>query len=452
MSLTRVSCGEMYKNRFPMSPYGSSRTAKQWTTAKGHLVFVDLRRRALGSISFLLLVQGCNKANIEKASLDLTSATIRSSPAQRQVNRPTNTEPIVYVDASQSMRGFAGCQTAPSQFNNTLDRVTSDLAVTTIVRFGERTSGSSDLFESVPMSRAVHCAPFYDRKQNPDYALFQRAFADSQSRPVVYFTDGVQSDWQGSNPGPTLGLLTQWIKSGRALAVLGFRSRFAGSGWSEQQQRMLLGIALLDRPFYVFILAASDADIDALMQKISPSVVGNASRIRFRQNAVSCKLLPGNTPKYSSSANPPWALVEYKNIEASKALLKQECDIDKDYPMTSLTPAIGLQYRRFRQGVFEASTSIPAGTNVKARVSATSTTMHANVGPDASARYGWYLITVRADAGSLRPDIDSMSTDSDGSAAAFSRTYRLSWLIEHLARTHLASQPAASYAITIKYR
>ena len=405
-----------------------------------------------------LLIQGCRKPDVEKASLDLAKALAADARSDSASARHASSGAIrVYIDASRSMQGFAGCSGTPTKFNTTLDRVTSDLSVVSVTRFGERARGSGDVFEAVAMARNVHCPAFYDRLQNPDYALFKTALDDSAGSTYLYFTDGVQSDWQGSNPGPSLAILEEWLKGRRALAILAFRSNFTGQAWSEQAQRMVANINTPERPFYLFILTPSDLAMDAVLGKLSAGTLASAKTIRFGQDAVSCKVTPGQVPKYKSTLTPPWSLIEHAKIAPAKSLVVYQCDVRAEYPIAQVRPRVVLEYRSWSAGAFSTPRTPIAGAGLKVLTATSSaggsaTHLEGALPFDPTSQFGFYGVRIHGEPDVPRAWVDSLSVDSDVQPSAFSRTYRFSWLIERLARTDLGMRAPAVYGLTIKYR
>jgi hypothetical protein len=353
------------------------------------------------------------------------------------------------------MRGFAGCSN-PTEFTNTLDRVTSSLTVGSVVQFGEA-KGSAENIKVVPMGKEVRCPGFYDRLQNPDYAVFRRALDDSSGRTYLYFTDGVQSDWQGNNPGPTLNALEAWMTSGRTLAILAFRSRFDGEAWSEQAQRMIANITTTDRPFYLFILAQSDEAMNGTLRKLPAALMTAARIIRFGREAVQCKVLPGDVPKYKSTTTPPWSLIEHPNIKPGKSLLDYRCDLRAEYPIAEVRPRVTLEYQKWDGKAFVAQPRPPIGSAliplpVGDSGAGSVVRLQGSLPKEESTRYGFYTVHIEGEPGVLRTWIDSLSTDSDAKPDTFAKTYRFSWLIERLAKADLGMRPPAGYGITVKYR
>jgi hypothetical protein len=366
---------------------------------------------------------------------------------------------VLYIDASRSMQGFAGCL-RPTQFNVTLDRLTSDLSIGDVVQFGERIRGSGDVFSRVAMSKGVHCPVFYDRLQNPDYALFRAAEEDSAGRTFLYLTDGVQSDWRGSNPGPSLGLLKEWVKQGRGLAILAFRSRFEGPLWSEQAQRMLPVVRTDSRPFYLFVLAPTEDALDALFQQLSQATFASARAMRFTSDDIACRTRLGSkVPRQANSESPPWALVRHDRLAKAPALLEYSCHLRSLYPLRSVRPKLTIGYRAWnrKKEAFEGLQSLPGGLKLQTDTILTDgdsslARLKGTLPFDGTTPYGLYQLRLDALPGELRPWIDSLSTDDDADSQMFDRTYRFSWLVDQLARTHLARQPWSPFTLTIQYR
>lgn len=401
-------------------------------------------------------MHACKPPPVLKASLELAKALVPPNPLLAK--GPVAGGGVrVLIDASRSMQGFAGCLASRTEYNNALDRVTSSLSVDSVVQFGERAKGSGQVFNTVLIGSGIHCPNFYDRLQNPDYALYKAALDDSSGRTYLYFTDGVQSDWSGRNPGPSIGALDQWLRGGRTLAIIAFRSRFDGQAWSEQAQRMIANVSTAERPFYVFVLAQSDAALNGILQKLPASLSAAGRMIRFGNEAVDCKLFPGNVPKFKSSSTPPWSLIEYTNITPGKSILDYRCDLRGEYPLAGIIPHVSLEYRTWdgkqfsvhagQAGVAKLAALPPASTS-----QGSATQLEGRLPKDESTRYGFYAVRVSGEPGVPRPWVDSLSTDTDAQPATFDRTYRLSWLIESLARADLAMRPPAVYGLTIQYR
>lgn len=410
-----------------------------------------------------LAAVGCRDAT---AKVDEESRVIAASWDSAAANSrhpsggtsPESSAVRLFVDASRSMIGFAGCNAAPTHYNTTLDRLTSDLSILSVVRFGELGRGTGDVFETLPLTRSVHCPAFYNRLQNPDYALYRAAQGDSSGSTYMYVTDGVQSDWVGSNPGPSLGLLKEWVGSGRGLAILAFRSAFSGPVWSEQRQQMLTTATVSNRPFYVFLLAPSDREIDAVLRRLSSATLADAETLRFRADAVRCSARAGeHLSKYSFATSPPWALITHADLQESADILEFDCRIDKQYPLWAVVPRVAARYRQWLESTFKEPKDSPVATSIRGdsivrTAEGSRVTLRGSLPFDNSARFGLYEFRFDSDPGELRAIVDSLSTDSDAQPDSYSQTYRFSWLIEQLARSHLAGQGWTPFSLTVQYR
>lgn len=427
-------------------------------------------RRLLRAEKMLLLLAllvssaGCSErrgGGVEEASRRLATAWAESAAASAPRSEPERSRssqpPLLLLDASRSMAGFAGCINAPTEFNTTIDRLTSDLSITRVVRFGEKSGGSGAAFEEVPLSRAVHCKPFYDRLQNPDYALFQRARDDSTRRIYIYVTDGVQSDWMGPNPGPSLRLLKEWLEQGRALGIAAFRSRFSGAAWSEQGQRMIGSVDVARRPFYAFVLAHKDNEIDELLRQVSPAALRGAELIRFSADAVGCSAsVSDRVPKYRQTAVPPWAWVRHGAVSDQRALVKYDCAITEEYPLAAVRPRSKVEYRGWNGREFDAQPSsdgppLRADSSMQ-KAGGASYHLVGTLPFDNKSRYGIYHFRLDPEPGEMRAALQALSTDSDVSPESFEKTYRFSWVIEQLARVHLARNGWTPFSLTVQYR
>lgn len=374
---------------------------------------------------------------------------------------------VVYIDASRSMAGFVGCTARATKFDVVIDRLITELSPSTIVRFGERTKGDANAFESHPVAalgRAVHCSPFYDRAQNPDYQLFHRINADSEPQVSIYVTDGVQSDMTGTNLSPSVREMEQWIRSGNALSALVFRSEFHGPAWSEFRQQMIGTADVPNRPFYAFLFAPTEADIRALYRGLSAETRRDAMLISLSGDSVDCvaRLSP-KLPKYASARTFPWAMVgraTFERIADRQAVIAEYvCTHPASFPFETVLPRVNrAEYYGWTHGSFARESILPRGANfvtdsVSAAPRMSTAYVKAGFPEDELHRFGFYVVNLAAQPGAVSPGIKSLSTDSDAELASFARTYRFSWLVEQLAQTGFErSLGAASFALTLQYR
>lgn len=402
---------------------------------------------------------GCSKQpTVQDESIALAKMFAATAPAfPKQAGGGRLGAVKLALDASLSMRGFAGCNAKPTGFNTILDRLTTDLAISSVIKFGALKRGQAGSLDVVPLSRAIHCPAFYSRLQNPDYELYRHIAADSTGSAYIYLTDGVQSDFSGTNQSPSVGELKQWLSQGSALAVLVFRSEFEGDAWSEQQQRMTGPITVPARPFYAIVLASEETAIDEILSKLSQQVTSRAELIRFSPDAVRCAVdLHKGIPKLKRMNSPPWAMVKLQSIKDSRLVADYRCAIDTTYPFASVQPKLTAAYTTRTDLKFPDLGSVPPGwTTILDSLYRTDKGSVAEVElglpKENKGRFAYYDIRFDPLPGALRASVGLLSTDSDSDPGSFDRTYRFSWLIEQLGRTHLARTPWVPFSITIQY-
>jgi hypothetical protein len=367
--------------------------------------------------------------------------------------------PIFVVDASRSMAGFVGCNATATEFDVILDRLTTDLSIVTVLQFGEPAIGGGNAFDEHPLTRAVHCAQFYDRRQNPDYALYRRIREDSSRHAFLYVTDGVQSDLGGSSQSPSVAELKRWVQDGRALAILAFHSRFAGQAWSEQRRQMLGSVSVKDRPFYAFFFAQNEVALEHVLSRLSQSTLVKATPMRFDSESVRCNARPAQRlPKYTWREKPPWAMVRLTSRGAlEQPLVDYRCELERGYPVGVVLPRVSSEYRRWTNAGFSNTANGSTGARFSAdsaeqRNGESVVHIRGSLPFDDLTRFGFYGIRMTPEPGELRSEVRDLSSDSDASLDSFSHTYRFSWLIEQLARVHLSTAKWTPYALTIQYR
>lgn len=427
-----------------------------------------MRARALKALlvasACTITLTGCEKeldrvmAASRKLSGDLAQADSgrRAGPAAAPV--PAGDETRLYVDASRSMAGFVGCSATATEFDQVLDRMANDLGITSVRLFGEP-GGGAPLVEERSLDRAVHCPDAFRRLQNPDYELYTLMEGDSAARVNVYFSDGVQSATSAATPSPSVRALQAWLAKGRALAILAFRGRFAGEAWSEQRGAWMGPVDVPDRPFYVFVLAPSEKDVDETLAKLSPSLRPETT-LRFPSDPFSCGIRR-RVAAQAETTSPPWALVPpsvHRQMAENPAhVADYACSIREGYPLRAVEAALSASYRRWDGQGFGDEGALPepaAFTLGKPAPAATGsvTPLHGTVPRDQPGTlFGFYHLRLTPRPGALRPELESLSTESDADRAQFNRTYRFSWLVEHLVRSQFARGPRpASLFLTIQ--
>ena len=372
---------------------------------------------------------------------------------------PLKGKPILYIDATRSMAGFAGDGT-PTNFDLVLDRLTTDLSITRVHRFGKHRD--TGLLHEEPLGRNVHQSAFYDRLQNPDFVLYQAFLADSLKRTHIYLTDGVLSAEHGENPAAVVDALKTWLEQGRALAILAFRSRFAGSAWSEQQKNMIGYVEVDDRPFYFFVFAPSESVMDSLLSQLSSRLRGEATLLRFSPDAIGCGVRKAPLPVITEMTTPPWVMLPPDTYRAMTPenpgiVAYYTCDINEAYPLKTVRPDLNVRYRQWMGSTFTAARDeLSAGTHFRINSTVTPTGIEAQIvaglADDPLTRFGFFELALLYDPGVLKAAVESLSTDTDAHPKDFSQTYRFSWIVEQLVRHQFLRQRTPTlFFMTVQY-
>jgi hypothetical protein len=386
--------------------------------------------------------------------------TLPAPPAAvaRPAGAPT---PVLHVDASESMRGFVNCLQRPTQFDRVLDRLTVDLGITSVTSFGAQRSQDRATMDVVPASRELHCPAFYKWHQNPDYQLFDAITADSGGATHFYLSDGVQSDFVGHNQSPSVERLGRWLERGHALALLAFRGRFEGRGWSETRQAWIENVSTEKRPFYLFVLAPTESALDATLGKLSRTLLDSALVQRFAPGAAACDVALARVSSVTRDEKLPWVMLTQaatqKAASTPVAVADYACRIRPEFPLATLRPRVlGVGYWRWKGTAFD-SASAPNGLVVSTRPTAespagASTPLLVTAGTGADTRFGFAHVVLGAEPGALRPAVLALSADADAERADQDRTYRIGWLVEQLARAQVERTVAPrSFSLTTFY-
>ncbi|HEX8433014.1 MAG TPA: hypothetical protein VF625_17135 [Longimicrobium sp.] len=408
-------------------------------------------------------------ARSERLADSLASATPKPR-AERVAAPPRRPDEgvSVYLDGTRSMRGFFACDSGANDVATVLRRLTATFGVDSITLFGVPRSDAppAAYFTARAYDRALRCGDGIERGENPDYLLYQRIQGDSTGRIAVYLTDGVQSASSVATPSPSIRALEQWVESGKPLAILAFRGAFAGEAWSEEEGGWIGKVSNANRPFYAFVFAPTAERMDAFLARIPAEVTrGVVARMRFDDGGVRCgAALVG--PRYSSGKTAPWIQLDAHGGErffgGSAPLASYRCTLAGDHPLaTVLVEPVAHSYREW-QGAGFAAPDRPTGAevevdSVKATRERTRRTSVAHVGAHIARadnhRFGFYAISLAGRAGSLRAEVDSLSTDSDADPAQYSRTYLFSWLVRRLVDAQFERDPQArSVFVTLQYR
>ena len=359
------------------------------------------------------------------------------------------------------MAGFVGCDQRLSVFDNVLARMASDLSVSRVVLFGEASAPGASLYEERALDQSLRCPEAYARLQNPDFRLIERIQADSAAGLSVYLTDGVQSATSAATPSPSVRGLQQWLSQGRALAILAFRGEFDGQGWSERRGQWIGDVSVPDRPFYAFLFAWNEEEMDRALARLSPQLKQDADLIRLRSGAIHCDVEPKILAETGTS-DPLWLLMSpaaQNSLAASPGIIAQyACRIDPNHPVRTVSARIEATHRPWLGSAFGDAQALPSGVSFSADT-ATATQagsaapVWASIPEVPSTRFGFYHLVLHGQPGGIKPPLLALSTDDDADPADFNRTFRFSWLLEHLVRAQFEREsPRDPFFFTATYQ
>ncbi|MDP9348899.1 MAG: hypothetical protein M3P24_07150, partial [Gemmatimonadota bacterium] len=255
--------------------------------------------------------------------------------------------------------------------------------------------------------------------------------------------------------------LQRWIAAGKGLAILAFRGRFAGALWSEQRNSWIGHISVEQRPFYVLVLAESDAAVSEVLRRLSPQVRGRARELRFSGAAAECRIESAASNFFEKADTPTtWVFLssaEREAADAGRPVGVLRCAIPAAGPLATVEADPTVEYRAFDGARFGPFGPPPPGTqfrlaSAKGEAGGSSAELTAQVPPQQpNTRFGFYHVRLAPRPGQLKADVEALSTDSDLALEAAEKTYRFSWLVEHLARAQFArTVPPTSFSLTMQ--
>jgi hypothetical protein len=366
------------------------------------------------------------------------------------------------------MKGFLSCDGTADDLDRTLRRLTAEFGIDSVTLFGAAATAGhpSESFILHAVDRPLRCGQGIDRLENPDYLLFQRIAEDSSGAINVYFTDGVQSASSVATPSPSIRALERWVAGKRPLTILAFRGAFAGEAWSEEKGAWVGNVQAPDRPFYAFVLARSAGQMNAFLQRIPKPLLQQAVTIRFDPDAVRCDAEVIGS-RYRSVSGIPWMQLDPQSgsrvLERSDVVAHYDCALADTYPLATVLARPSISYRPWLGTDFvDHVGDAPAGTELTTDSLRTERTsggrrstafVRARFPADPAHRFGFYTIALSGEPGAFRPEVDSLSTDSDADPTNVSRTYLFSWLVGRLVHAQFERDPQVrTVFITLQFR
>jgi hypothetical protein len=271
------------------------RTRSQQSSKPRHL---KLLVEIFASLFLLLALDSCSIYDRNKVSTRSQEKAGQLTGSLKSVNQQPNEaeleqkgERLIYIDASQSIKGFAG---ANSGFRNVINAL-GDEPRTVVYRYGfDRTAlrnkgknkaGKYDdlTVEKISLDENLDKPEFYSLSHNPDHLLFEHINQSRRNDLYILVSDGVYSALDKSQSSIVFEPLTKWLDAGGVLGVLAFRSPYKGSIYSEVlaqrgndkeifetgQGAITVPVASsVQRSFYAFVFSRTYDDFKDLQEKL----------------------------------------------------------------------------------------------------------------------------------------------------------------------------------------
>lgn len=294
-------------------------------------------------------------------------------PAETTPKSPaTAVEKRVYLDASKSMRGFAG---HGGNFDRLLGELGYLMGDPKVYKFGSRTKDSalrySELVQPTQLGQEQRSPDYYDLIHNPDDVLFSELSQRGRETLSVYISDGVYSAADARAGSKVITPLSQWFGKGRVLGIFALQSPFKGSFYSEKscsetrgQRCWLEQVNVGKRPFYVFVFSP-DEDTFRKLQTDMKSKFKDLITLTFLDHSITSDGLglPENDSIYDSGKQADgyyWQMFTSKLFDADgppTLHFDLRYVIDQEYPLKKLSCRVSAKYyawdntnRRFAAG------------------------------------------------------------------------------------------------------
>lgn len=321
-----------------------------------------------------LVAFGCSQSQVADISKQTAREIITQARSEKASNPSVATNPAadnkaksqtaivekrVYLDASKSMKGFAG---HGGNFDRLLGELGYLMGDPKVYKFGSRTRNSSlryaDLIQPTHLGQEQRSPQYYDLMHNPDDVLFSELSQRAKETLSVYISDGVYSAADAKAGSRVITPLRQWFGNGRVLGIFAMQSAFKGSFYSEKscsetqgQRCWLEDVNVSNRPFYVFVFSP-DEDSFRKLQNDLKAKFKDFTTIAFLDHSISSEglELPENDSIYDSGKQEDgyyWQMFTSKLFDSegpSTLRFNLRYVVDKEYPLNKLGCSVSAKY------------------------------------------------------------------------------------------------------------
>ena len=216
-------------------------------------------------ISLLMISQqGCRNEYSKVADLSRNLADGLTDVPPSQVQESPSVEQKVFIDHSESIKGFVSLPTANDKntFIRFIESMPDVLPGCKVYKYGQpsglrgKSITISEIISAVEFDNQLRNPDSYRLEYNPDDVLFGGVFTyDQKPSFSVLVTDGVESDSQGKVNTKVVDAMCAWLNQGKLFAILKLTSNFSGRFYSERLRRMIGKVDAASRPFYAFVFS-----------------------------------------------------------------------------------------------------------------------------------------------------------------------------------------------------
>lgn len=391
-------------------------------------------------------------------------------------------ESRVYIDASESMKGFAAA--ADNSFVPVIEALGYAMPGCRLYKYGSSggrkvaavESGQLSFAQEIRFSQELRRPAFYDLAFNEDDVLIKHLAQEATAARSVLLTDGVYSARNTELQSEVVKAIEQWIDKGRFFGILIFTSAFDGRLYSENNRAWTEPVKVSARPFYAFIFSSTEKEFRELREQLQ-SEVKIVGSLAFPREAVSCTVMPedkdGLEKKDVPPRNPFYLQMYNASLFAGKNQAEMffdlRCTPSSDYPVAAFKPEPLLDSYTWQQNSFRKKERPPqveykyAEDQAAAMPSPSPTASGEGIGAatpsqtpnarrqpnlklilkrDGEASYSLYHLTFNLSGRALRSGIRDLSSQDDGLIGEAGKTYRFYEFISSLTTMHLQNSKA----------
>lgn len=400
------------------------------------------------------------------------------SPTERETTGRQIEVSRVYLDSTESMRGFV--TTPNTTFTRVIESLSYAMPGSRLYKYGMTQGGAiqnpENFAREIRFTQDLRRPSFYDLDYNEDDLLFNMLAEEEPAARSVLITDGVYSARQSELESEVVKAINKWLKKGRFFGILVFTGQFKGKLYSENRRAWLDGIEVGARPFYAFVFSPTEKGFRDLRERLAREFQLQA--LVFPHEAVACPLEPIAAPGLLFKDVPPvkafYLHMYNQNIFGEKMLAELTYDFRclpaRDYPVADFdldvsVDTYGWSQESFKKAkhsqridfTYESETAIGGTPKVASpepqgiQVATTASPIAASTPEprlklafmkDHGAQYTLYHVIFSLSSSELKPNIRSLTTEDDSQPHDAEKTYRFFEFISALTTVHLQNEAA----------